>query len=66
MIKLIQKNKEIDITLEYEETIGSKPYIIINGRADLHHHLIEGCFDILDKLARMSGVNHNSREWKNK
>ena len=64
MIKLNIKDKEVDISLTYNHPIGSQPTIKIEGRADLSHHLIEGLFDITDKLARMSNCCHRKEEYK--
>ena len=66
MIELKIKNKEVDITLNYSRTIGDKPKVEIIGEGDLSHHLVEGLFDIIDKLARMEEVDHNSKQWRNK
>lgn len=67
MITLTKKDKEVSITLEYRHEIGSKPMIKIVGEGDFEHHLVEGMFDILDRLARMDRIGHQSEEWtKNK
>lgn len=66
MIELSIKNKEVNITLNYSKTIGGKPKVDIKGEGDLSHHLVEGLFDIIDRLARMEEVGHNSSEWRNK
>jgi hypothetical protein len=66
MIELKLKNKEVDITIQYSQKIGGKPNISLTGEGDLSHHLIEGCFDILDRLARMESVGHQSKEWRDK
>ena len=63
MIKLIKKDKEIDIVIEYSNKIGGLPTIHLYGTGDFDHHLIEGCFDILDRLASMEKVGHQSSEW---
>jgi hypothetical protein len=52
--------------LTYSKTIGGKPKIYIEGEGDLEHHLVEGLFDILDRLARMENVSHQSKEWRDK
>jgi len=62
MITLTHKDKEINITLTYSNLIGEKPKITIEGKGDLPHHLIEGLFEILDKLARMENVGHQSKD----
>jgi hypothetical protein len=66
MITLIKKDKEVDIKLEYSETIGGIPKVTIDATGDLSHHLIEGLFEILDRLARMETCSHQSEEWRNK
>lgn len=64
MLEIGIKNKEIDITLKYSSSVGGKVKIDILGEADLSHHLIEGLFDLIDKLARMETVGHQSDEWR--
>lgn len=64
MITLTKKDKEVSITLEYTHEIGSKPRISITGEGDFEHHLVEGVFDILDRLARMDSIGHQSSEWR--
>ena len=64
MIELKQENKEVNIILKYSQTIGGKVKIDILGEGDLSHHLIEGLFDLIDKLARMETVGHQSNEWR--
>ena len=64
MLTLTKKDKEVNITIEYNHTVGGKPKITMTGEGDLSHHLIEGCFDILDRLARMEQVGHQSKEWR--
>ena len=64
LITLNKKDNEVDIKITYSQTIGGKPRVEITAEADLSHHLIEGLFNILDKLARMEGVAHESREWR--
>ena len=64
MIILTKKDKEVDITIKYSETIGNKPKLDLLGSGDCNHHLIEGCFDLLDKLAKMEKVGHQSSEWR--
>lgn len=66
MITLQIKNKEVDIKLDYTSTIGGKPEIKIFGTGDLSHHLVEGIFDIVDRLARMENVAHQASDWKEK
>jgi hypothetical protein len=63
MIEITKKDKEVEITVRYQEKIGGKPTIQIYGTGDFGHHLIEGTFDILDKLASTEKVGHNSEEW---
>ena len=63
MITLNTKNKEIDITLKYSETL-EKVKIDILGEGDLSHHLIEGLFDLIDRLSRMEKVGHASKDWR--
>ena len=64
MITLIKKDKEVEIKLELKTPIGGEPTISIEGKGDLLHHLVEGVFDIVDKLARMEVISHQSKEWK--
>ncbi len=66
MISLDVVNKEVRILLTYEEPVGGKPRIMITGTADLSHHLIEGVFDLVDRLARMERCSHQSSEWRKK
>ena len=66
MIELKYKTKEVDITLRYSEPISGKVKIDILGEGDLSHHLIEELFGLLDKLARMEKVGHQSAEWRNR
>lgn len=64
MIELKKKDKEVDITLIYIQPVGGKVKVWIEGEGDFSHHLIEGLFDILDKLAGMENCSHRSIEWK--
>lgn len=64
MIEIKKQDKEISITLKYSETIGGKVKVDILGEGDFSHHLIEGLFDLIDKLARMETVGHQSGEWR--
>jgi hypothetical protein len=66
MIEIKLKNKEVDIVLQLKTSLGEKPKIYIEGTADLIHHLIEGVFDITDKIAKTEGVGHEAKEWKGK
>jgi hypothetical protein len=66
MITLTSKNKEVEVSLVYSQELGSKPSISIEAKGDLSHHLIEGVFDILDKLAKMENCSHQSNEWRKK
>jgi hypothetical protein len=66
MIKINLITKEVDILLKYSESVGGKVKIDILGEGDLSHHLIESCFDLLDKLARTEKVGHSSEEWRKK
>lgn len=63
MIEITKKDKEVDITIKYEERIGGKPTVSLYGQGDCSHHLIEGLFDIIDKLASTEKVGHQSSEW---
>ena len=58
------KNKEVDIILEYKHEVGGKPKVYIEGEGDLSHHLIEGVFDILDRLSRTENCCHRKEEYK--
>lgn len=64
MIELRQKTKEVDITIKYSESIGGQVKIDILGSGDLSHHLIEELFELIDRLARMERVGHQSDEWR--
>ncbi len=64
MLSLNQKTKEVDIELTYSETLGGKVKLYLTGTGDLSHHLIEETFLLLDKLARIERVSHQSREYK--
>jgi hypothetical protein len=66
MIEIKQKTKEVDITLKYSQSVGGKVKIDILGEGDLSHHLIEELFGLIDKLARIETVGHQSFEWRNK
>lgn len=66
MIEITKKDKEVNITIKYSESYGEKPRIDILGEGDFGHHLIEGVFDLLDKLARMEKIGHQSEEWRKK
>ena len=62
MLELTQKTKEVNISLQYSETIGGKIKIDIVGEGDFSHHLIEELFMLMDKLARMEKIGHQSSE----
>ena len=64
MIEIKQKTKEVDIILKYSETFGEKAKIDILGEGDLSHHLIEELFTLIDKLARMERIGHQSTDWR--
>ncbi len=64
MIELSKKDNEVDIQLKYYKSEGKKPIVSIYAIADLPHHLIEGLFDIIDKLSIQEGCSHLSKEWK--
>jgi hypothetical protein len=64
MIEIKKQDKEVSITLKYSESLGGKVKIDILGEGDLSHHLIEGLFDLIDRLARMEKVGHQSAEWR--
>lgn len=64
MIELKHKDKEIEILLQLKTAVGKKPKIYIEGEGDFLHHLVEGVFDIVDKLARMESIGHSSEEWR--
>lgn len=66
MIELKTKTNEVEIILKYSESIGNGVKINILGKADLSHHLIEELFILIDKLARMEYIGHQSKEWRNK
>jgi len=63
MIELTKKDGEVEIKIRYQKKLGGRPTIELFGTGDFDHHLIEGCFDIIDKLASMEGVGHQSEEW---
>lgn len=64
MIEFIKKDKEVDIRLKYYKPEGKKIICSIYAEGDLSHHLIEGLFDIVDKLSLTEGTFHLSKEWK--
>lgn len=64
MIELKKQTKEVNITLKYSVSLGDKVKIDILGEGDLSHHLIEELFDLIDRLARMECVGHQSEEWR--
>ena len=63
MIEITKKDKEVEITIRYSEKVGGKPTVELFGTGDCAHHLIEGVFDIVDKLATTEKVGHQSSEW---
>ena len=63
MITLTKKDCEVDITVVYSEKVGGTPTVQIHGTGDCSHHLIEGLFDVIDKLANMEKVGHQAEEW---
>lgn len=63
MITFNKKDREVDISLTFSKKIGGQPTVAIHGVGDDTHHLIEGLFDIIDKLANMEEVGHQSEEW---
>lgn len=66
MIELKHKTNEVNICLKYSESIAGKVKIDILGEGDLSHHLIEELFSLIDKLARMEKVGHQSDEWRSR
>ena len=64
MIKIIKEDKEVNIVIKFSETVGGGCKVDILGEGDLSHHLIEGLFEMIDKLARMEKVDHQSEEWR--
>ena len=66
MIDLKLQNKEVSIIVQLKQEIGEKPKIYLEGEGDLLHHLIEGVFEIVDRLARMETIGHSSQEWRGK
>lgn len=64
MIKLIRKDNEVDIELEFIHQIGSKPKVNITATGDLTHHLIEGLFQIVERLSKMENCCHRAEEYK--
>ena len=64
MVEIKIKNNEVDILLQLKTSFGDKPKIYIEGTAGLMHHLIEGVFDIVDKIAKTESIGHSSKEWK--
>lgn len=63
MKTLTKKDREVDIVLTYSEKVGGKPTVTIHATGDCSHHLVEGLFDIVDDLANMEKVGHQSDEW---
>lgn len=66
MLEIKRKTKEVNITLKYSQSIGGRVRIDILGDGDFSHHLIEELFGLIDKLARMETVGHQSEEWRNR
>ncbi len=64
MIEFIKEDKEVKINLKYYKPEGKKIICNIYAEGDLSHHLIEGLFDIIDKLSLTEGCSHLSKEWK--
>lgn len=64
MITLSIDNTEAKVSLNYSETIGHRIKIELHGEADSSHHLVEACFDLVDKLARIEKISHQSEEWR--
>lgn len=64
MIELRKENKEVEISLKYYKPEGKKPIVSIYATGGLSHHLIEGLFEIIDKLSVMEGCSHLSKEWE--
>jgi hypothetical protein len=63
MIELRMQDGEVDIQIKYYASIGKKPVISVYGTGDCNHHLIEGMFEILDKLSLAEQGGHLSKEW---
>ena len=63
MIEIKIENKEVNITLNYQKKVGGKYSVEIFGTGDLSHHLVEGLFEIVDKLASTESIGHQSDEW---
>lgn len=66
MLEIKKEDNEVNIILQLKTAIGEKPKIYIEGDGDCLHHLIEGIFDIVDKVARMETIGHSSAEWRGK
>ena len=66
MIEIRRKTKEVDIVIKYSESVGEGVKVDILGTGDFSHHLIEEMFGLLDKLARMEKVGHQSQEWRDR
>lgn len=64
MVEIKIKNNEIDILLQLKIAIGEKPKIYIEGTGNLLHHLIEGIFEIVDKLAKTESIGHTAEQWR--
>lgn len=64
MIEIKKQDNEVNITLKYSQSVEGKVKVDILGEGDLSHHLIEGLFDLIDRLARMEVVGHQSAEWR--
>lgn len=64
MLELKKEDKEVKICLKYYQPLGSKVRISIEGEGDLSHHLIEGLFELLDKLSAQENCSHRGKEWK--
>jgi hypothetical protein len=64
MLELRRKTNEVDIVLKYYQSVGGKCKVDILGHGDLSHHLVEELFALVDKLARVEMIGHQSSEWR--
>jgi hypothetical protein len=64
MINLKIKTKEVNVELEYNEVLGKGHSVKITGTGDFSHHLIEGLFEIVERLSKMENCCHRKEEYK--
>ena len=65
-LRLEESTSEANIVLTYDKTIGGRPMVSLYGTGDLSHHLIEGLFQIIERLSKMSDCCHRAKEYQRK